>query len=121
MEGVYPNVVPGDVVDVQTFKKRSYYEGKAVHFHELHSTVEPVCEHFAFVVVVNGKYELQSQLVFKQNEENHLRIGKIEIPEFEDIGSEKFFYRNKMEFLFEQPMVDRKKLKVPKILETEMH
>jgi 23S rRNA (uracil1939-C5)-methyltransferase len=30
-----PNVVPGDVIDVQTFKKRkSYYEGKAVHFHE---------------------------------------------------------------------------------------
>ena len=30
-----PNVVPGDVVDVQTFKKRkAYYEGKAVHFHE---------------------------------------------------------------------------------------
>ena len=29
-----PNVVPGDVVDVQTFKKReAYYEGKAVHFH----------------------------------------------------------------------------------------
>ena len=29
-----PNVVPGDVVDVQTFKKRkSYFEGKAVKFH----------------------------------------------------------------------------------------
>ena len=28
-----PNVVPGDVVDVQTFKKRkAYYEGKAVKF-----------------------------------------------------------------------------------------
>ena len=44
------------------------------------------------------------QLVFKQNEvKNHLqRIGKIELPEFEDIlGSEKkFFYRNKMEFSF---------------------
>ncbi len=44
------------------------------------------------------------QLAFKQNEvKNHLqRIGKIELPEFEDIlGSEKqFFYRNKMEFSF---------------------
>ena len=30
-----PNVVPGDVVDVQTFKKKkAYYEGKAIKFHE---------------------------------------------------------------------------------------
>jgi len=29
-----PNAVPGDVVDVQTFKKRkAYYEGKATVFH----------------------------------------------------------------------------------------
>ena len=29
-----PNVVPGDVVDVQTLKKRkSYYEGRAIKFH----------------------------------------------------------------------------------------
>ena len=44
-----PNVVPGDVVDVQTFKKRkAYYEGKAVHFHEYseHQNVDPICEHF---------------------------------------------------------------------------
>jgi len=28
------NVVPGDVVDVQTFKKRkAYYEGNAINFH----------------------------------------------------------------------------------------
>ncbi len=44
------------------------------------------------------------QLYYKQNEvKNHLqRIGKIDLPEFEDIlGSEKqFFYRNKMEFSF---------------------
>jgi 23S rRNA (uracil1939-C5)-methyltransferase len=44
------------------------------------------------------------QLYYKQNEVlNHLlRIGKIELPDFEPIlGSEKqFFYRNKMEFSF---------------------
>jgi 23S rRNA (uracil1939-C5)-methyltransferase len=101
------NVVPGDVVDVQTFKKRkSYYEGKAVRFHEFseHRT-EPVCQHFGVCGGCkwqNMKYE--QQLYYKQNEvKNHLqRIGKIEIPEFEPIlGSEKqFFYRNKMEFGF---------------------
>ena len=102
-----PNVVPGDVVDVQTFKKRkAYYEGKAIHFHEYSEhRVEPVCEHFGVCGGCkwqNMKYS--QQLYYKQNEVlNHLqRIGKIELPEFEPIlGSEKqFFYRNKMEFSF---------------------
>ncbi|WP_026708737.1 23S rRNA (uracil(1939)-C(5))-methyltransferase RlmD [Flavobacterium frigidarium] len=102
-----PNVVPGDVVDVQTFKKRkSFYEGKAVHFHELSEhRVEPVCQHFG--VCGGCKWQNMNytqQLYYKQNEVlNHLqRIGKIELPDFEPIlGSEKkFFYRNKMEFSF---------------------
>ena len=102
-----PNVVPGDVVDVQTFKKRkAYFEGKAIKFHELSShRVEPVCEHFGVCGGCkwqNMKYEQQ---LFYKNQEvfNHLkRIGKIELPDFEPIlGSEKqFFYRNKMEFGF---------------------
>ena len=102
-----PNVVPGDVVDVQTFKKRkAYYEGKATKFHEFseHRT-EPVCEYFGTCGGCkwqNMKYS--QQLVYKQNEvKNHLqRIGKVDLPEFESImGSEKtFFYRNKMEFSF---------------------
>lgn len=101
------NVVPGDVVDVQTFKKRkAYYEGKAVKFHEFSEhRVDPICEHFGVCGGCkwqNMKYS--QQLFFKQNEvKNHLqRIGKIELPDFEPIlGSEKqFFYRNKMEFSF---------------------
>ena len=102
-----PNVIPGDVVDVQTFKKRkAYYEGKAVKFHEFSEhRIEPICEHFGVCGGCkwqNMKYS--QQLYYKQNEVlNHLlRIGKIELPEFEPIlGSEKqFFYRNKMEFSF---------------------
>ncbi len=102
-----PNVVPGDVVDVQTFKKRkAYYEGKAVKFHEFSEhRVDPICEHFG--VCGGCKWQnmnYDQQLFFKHNEvKNHLqRIGKIELPEFEPIlGSEKkFFYRNKMEFSF---------------------
>ncbi|KRD09963.1 RNA methyltransferase [Flavobacterium sp. Root901] len=102
-----PNVVPGDVVDVQTFKKRkAYYEGKAVKFHELSAhRIDPICEHFGVCGGCkwqNMKYS--QQLHYKQNEvKNHLqRIGKVELPEFETIlGSEKqFFYRNKMEFSF---------------------
>lgn len=102
-----PNVVPGDVVDVQTFKKRkAYYEGKAIKFHELsaHRT-EPVCEHFG---VCGGckwqNMQYQQQLFYKNQEvfNNLKRIGKIDLPDFEPIlGSQKqFFYRNKMEFGF---------------------
>ncbi|HEX8268558.1 MAG TPA: 23S rRNA (uracil(1939)-C(5))-methyltransferase RlmD [Flavobacterium sp.] len=102
-----PNVVPGDVVDVQTFKKRkAYYEGKATRFHEFSEhRIDPKCEYFGSCGGCkwqNMKYS--QQLAFKQNEvKNHLqRIGKVELPEFEPIlGSEKqFFYRNKMEFSF---------------------
>ncbi|RZJ71159.1 MAG: 23S rRNA (uracil(1939)-C(5))-methyltransferase RlmD [Flavobacterium sp.] len=102
-----PKVVPGDVVDVQTFKKRkSYYEGKAIHFHEYSADrVIPPCQHFGpcgGCKWQNMKYE--KQLFYKNREVyNHLkRIGKVELPEFEPIkGSEKqFFYRNKMEFSF---------------------
>jgi len=102
-----PNVVPGDVVDVQTFKKRkAYYEGKAIKFHEFSEhRVDPICEHFG--VCGGCKWQnmnYEQQLFYKHNEvKNHLqRIGKIELPEFDPIlGSEKkFFYRNKMEFSF---------------------
>jgi len=102
-----PNVVPGDVADIQTMKKRkAFYEGKAVKIHKFseHRT-EPICEHFGVCGGCkwqNMKYS--QQLHYKQNEvyNNLKRIGKIEMPEFEPIlGSEKqFFYRNKMEFGF---------------------
>ena len=102
-----PNVVPGDVVDVQTFKKRkAYYEGKAVRFHSYSKhRIDPICEHFG---VCGGckwqNMDYNQQLFYKQNEvKNHLqRIGKIELPEFEPILGSKnqFFYRNKMEFGF---------------------
>jgi 23S rRNA (uracil1939-C5)-methyltransferase len=102
-----PNVVPGDVVDVQTLKKRkAYYEGKATKIHSFseHRT-EPVCEHFGVCGGCkwqNMKYE--QQLFYKNQEvfNNLKRIGKIELPEFEAIlgSEEQFFYRNKMEFGF---------------------
>lgn len=102
-----PNVVPGDVVDVQTFKKRkAYYEGKAVYFHKLSDKrVEPVCAHFGACGGCKWQnMDYQFQLGYKHQEvENNLkRIGKIDLPEFEPIlgSKEQFFYRNKMEFSF---------------------
>ena len=102
-----PNVVPGDVIDVQTLKKRkSYFEGKAIKFHSYsENRIEPVCQHFGACGGCkwqNMKYE--QQLFYKNQEvyNNLKRIGKIELPTFEPIlGSAKtFFYRNKMEFGF---------------------
>ena len=101
------NAIPGDVVDVQTFKKRkAYYEGKAIRFIKLSDKrTTPVCEHFE---VCGGckwqhmKYE--EQLFYKEKEvvNNLMRIGHLELPEITPIlGSEKrYFYRNKMEFSF---------------------
>ena len=102
-----PNAIPGDVVDIQTFKKRkAYYEGKAVRFITVSDKrATPVCEHFE---VCGGckwqhmKYE--DQLFYKEKEvtNNLQRIGHVELPETTPIlGAKKqYFYRNKMEFSF---------------------
>lgn len=102
-----PNAVPGDVVDVHTFKARkAYYEGKAVAFHKLsNKRTKPACEHFG--VCGGCKWQdmaYEHQLYYKQKEvtNNLTRLGHIELPEVTPIlGSEKqYFYRNKMEFSF---------------------
>ncbi len=101
------NTVPGDVVDVQTTKKRkAYFEGVATTFHSLSDKrVDPVCQHFG--VCGGCKWQdmgYEHQLFYKQKEvENNLkRIGHLDLPEMTPIlGSEKqYFYRNKMEFSF---------------------
>ncbi len=102
-----PNVVPGDVVDVQTLKKRkAYFEGKAIKFHSYSEhRVEPVCQHFGACGGCKWQNMNYDRQLFYKNQEvfnNLKRIGKIELPDFEPIlGSAKqFFYRNKMEFGF---------------------
>ncbi|WP_340202748.1 23S rRNA (uracil(1939)-C(5))-methyltransferase RlmD [Ascidiimonas sp. W6] len=101
------NAVPGDIVDVQTHKKRkSYYEGKAINFHKYSSKrTIPECEHFGTCGGCKWQHmAYEHQLYYKQKEvaNNLVRLGKIEIPEIEPIlGSKKqYFYRNKMEFSF---------------------
>ena len=101
------NAVPGDVVDIQTTKKRkAYYEGKATNFHTLSpKRTAPKCEHFGTCGGCKWQYmDYKYQLEYKQNEvENNLkRIGHIELPEVTPIlgSAEQYFYRNKMEFSF---------------------
>ena len=102
-----PNAVPGDVVDVQTFKKRkAYYEGKAIAFHKLSDKrTEPKCEHFGTCGGCKWQHmDYEHQLYYKQKEvtNNLTRIGHIELPEITPIlgSAEQYFYRNKMEFSF---------------------
>ena len=101
------NTVPGDVVDVQTTKKRkAYFEGSAINFHSYSDKrVEPPCEHFG--VCGGCKWQhmgYEHQLFYKQKEvENNLRrIGHLDLPELNPIlgSKEQYFYRNKMEFSF---------------------
>ncbi|ATA94625.1 23S rRNA (uracil(1939)-C(5))-methyltransferase RlmD [Capnocytophaga canimorsus] len=101
------DAVPGDVVDVQTTKKRNaYYEGFVIKLHKSSERrTEPVCEHFGYCGGCKWQnMSYKHQLFYKQKEvENNLkRLGKIELPEIQPIlGSEKiYFYRNKMEFSF---------------------
>lgn len=101
------NAVPGDVVDVRTYKKRkAYFEGTAIKFHTRSpKRTEPTCSHFGTCGGCKWQHmDYTHQLHYKQKEvENNLtRIGHLELPKSAPIlGSKKtYLYRNKMEFSF---------------------
>ena len=101
------NAVPGDIVDVQTFKKRkAYYEGKAIKFIKLsEKRTSPKCEHFGTCGSCKWQHmDYEQQLYYKEKEvvNNLSRIGHLKLPKVTPIlGSEQhYFYRNKMEFSF---------------------
>ncbi len=101
------NAVPGDVVNVQTTKKRkAYYEGTATDILKYSDKrVEPTCEYFGTCGGCKWQHMgYEHQLFYKQKEiENNLvRIGHVELPEVAPIlgSKEQYFYRNKMEFSF---------------------
>ncbi len=101
------NAIPGDVVTIQTFKKRkAYYEGNAIAFHKYSDRrTEPVCAHFGTCGGCKWQHmKYEDQLYFKQKEvaQNLKRLGDIDVAEFSPIlGCETpYFYRNKMEFSF---------------------
>ncbi len=101
------NAVPGDVVDIQTTKKRkAFYEGSATTFHKKSGKrVDPACKHFGTCGGCKWQFMgYEHQLAYKEQEvvNNLTRLGKIELPKVTPIlGSEdQFFYRNKMEFSF---------------------
>jgi 23S rRNA (uracil1939-C5)-methyltransferase len=117
-----PFVVPGDLVDIEAFKnKKSYYEGKAVRFHEFSDKrTQPRCEHFGICGGCrwqNMKYSEQLFYKQKQVKDNIERIGKFEHPEILPIipSEKEFFYRNKLEFTFSNKkwLTDFSKSEIP--------
>lgn len=102
-----PFVVPGDIVDIQLYKKKkSYAEGRAVKFHRFSDLrVEARCPHFG--VCGGCKWQTlnySSQLEAKQRQvrDNLERLGNIDCSGMRPIyGSENiYYYRNKLEFTF---------------------
>jgi len=101
------NAVPGDICDIQVYKKKKgLAEGRAVHFHKYSpDRIEPVCSHFencGGCTRQNINYD--KQLFFKQKavEDALKRIGKIDFPAINPIiGSEKTeYYRNRLDYAF---------------------
>jgi len=102
-----PQVIPGDVCDLQVTRQRKrFYEAKVVRInHYSDDRVTPFCTHFG--VCGGCKWQnlpYEKQLFYKQKQvsDQLFRIGKVELPEIAPIiGSEKTtFYRNKLEFTF---------------------
>lgn len=99
--------VPGDVVDLQIFKKKkNYMEGRVIKFHSYsEKRCEAVCEHYG--TCGGCKWQIlpyNEQIRYKQKQvvDNLTRLGHIELSEITPIlGSEKtYFYRNKLEYTF---------------------
>ncbi|MBQ9223015.1 MAG: 23S rRNA (uracil(1939)-C(5))-methyltransferase RlmD [Prevotella sp.] len=100
-----PFAVPGDVVDLQVFrKKHSYMEAQVQRFIKYSERrQEPFCKHFGTCGGCKWQmipYEEQLRMKHQQVVDQLIRIAKIKLPKFEPImGSVKNKeYRNKMDF-----------------------
>lgn len=100
-----PFAVPGDVVDLQVRrKKHSYCEAEIIRFIKYSERrVKPFCQHFGICGGCkwqNIPYDEQLRIKQKQVYDQLTRIGKVNLPEFNQIlGSVKTQgYRNKLEF-----------------------
>ena len=97
--------VPGDVVDIQVYKKKKkYMEGFVKRLVKpSEQRLEPFCSHFGTCGGCRWQllpYSLQLEAKRQQVEDQLVRIGHLEVPEIRPtLPSEKTqFYRNKLEF-----------------------
>lgn len=100
-----PFAVPGDVVDLQVRrKKHSYCEAEIIRFIKYSERrVKPFCQHFGICGGCkwqNIPYDEQLRMKQKQVYDQLTRIGKVNLPEFNQIldSVKTQGYRNKLEF-----------------------
>lgn len=101
------NLVPGDIADVQIYKKKkNYAEAFPVNIRTYSSLrTAPKCKHFGECGGCKWQHmNYNEQLRFKQKQvaETLTRLAKVPLPEILPIvGSDnEYFYRNKLEFTF---------------------
>ena len=97
--------VPGDVVDIQVYKKKkNYMEGFIKRIvSPSKDRLEPFCEHFGTCGGCRWQplpYDMQLEAKRQQVEDQLVRIGHLDVPEIRPtLPSEKTqYYRNKLEF-----------------------
>jgi 23S rRNA (uracil1939-C5)-methyltransferase len=102
-----PFVVPGDVVDLEIYrKKKSFAQAKAVKIHKYsEKRVEQKCPHFTQCGGCKWQtLEYSEQVKYKQQQvrDNLERIGKVDCSNMQSIlpSENIYYYRNKLEFTF---------------------
>ncbi len=102
-----PFGAPGDVVDIEVFKKkRNYFEGRIRKIHTYSDKrTEPDCRHFGLCGGCKWQHlDYEWQLFYKQKQvkDNLERIAKVDFPEIQPIirSNTPYYYRNKLEFTF---------------------
>ena len=98
------DAIPGDVVDVEVYKKKkSFYEANVIKYIKRSDDLtEPFCKHFEICGGCSYQHiNYDAQLNHKQKgiTDNLSRIGKLDIPEAPPIIAcdSTQFYRNKLE------------------------
>ena len=101
------NAVPGDFCDIEIYKKRrKYWQGKVISYIKYSAKrTKPKCEHFGICGGCkwqNMQYKYQLEFKQKQVINNLRKIANTNLPSPEQMisCSEKYYYRNKMEFTF---------------------
>ena len=99
------NGVPGDVVDIKTYrKKKNYFLGNVIKYHSYSKNrIDPTCKHFGVCggcKLQNISYDTQTKL--KEDKIKHSITRIFNDAKINSIVKcdNQFFYRNKLEFSF---------------------
>jgi len=102
-----PFAIPGDVVDVEIFKKKKNFAEARLLAIKKNSPdrIEPVCEHFGLCGGCkwqNMSYSKQLYYKQKQVDDNFKHLGKFDFPPVMPIiaSDNQLYYRNKLEYTF---------------------